>query len=255
MAKIIEARDLSLAFGDGAARVPVLGGFSLFVERGEFVALVGSSGVGKSTVLRILAGLIRAGSGTVRVFAAPEPGRRPVALVFQEARLLPWRRVVDNVVLGLEGLDVDREERRRRAGAVLEIVGLGGFGQRWPHELSGGQRQRVGIARALAVDPEVLLMDEPFGAVDAITRQILQDELLRIWRETHKSILFVTHDIEEAVYLADRVALMAGAPARVTQEYAITEPRPRKREQSAFQRKVEEVRLGLSETFAAGLGI
>ncbi len=176
-------------------------------------------------------------------------------MVFQEARLMPWRSVSDNVALGLEGLTVSAAERDRRIADALQLVGLADYGTRWAHELSGGQRQRFGIARGLAVDPDLLMMDEPFGALDAITRQTLQDELLRIWGETGKSILFVTHDIDEAVYLGDRVLLLGGTPARVVRSYNAEAPRPRSRDGEEVGRIGTQVKADLSSLFDEGGGI
>jgi NitT/TauT family transport system ATP-binding protein len=257
MAAIVEIDSLAAAFDKRgeAAGPPVFAGVSLTIERGEFVALVGASGAGKSTLLRIIADLMPVREGTVRKTMRESPDRRPIAMVFQEARLMPWRRVRDNVAFGLEGLKVSADERNRRIDDVLRLVGLADYGDRWPYELSGGQRQRVGIARALAVDPDLLLMDEPFGALDAITRQSLQDELLRIWHETGKSVLFVTHDIDEAVYLGDRVLLLGGSPATITQSYDIAAGRPRRRDQIQVTEAVSQVKRGLSQTFEGGAGI
>jgi len=224
----------------------VLRDFSLAIGKGEFIAIVGASGVGKSTLLRVVAGLIRPKEGTVARDSDPRPGTRPYGLVFQDARLLPWRRVRANVEFGLEGLGLPRAERRRRADEALALVGLTDKADRWPHQLSGGQRQRVAIARALAVDPELLLMDEPFGALDAITRQTLQDELLDLWRRTGKTILFVTHDIEEAVYLADRVVLLAGSPATVRSEDRPRAARPRRRDDADARDLADRIRDRLS---------
>ncbi len=221
MAAVIETSDLAAAFPDGHAGI-VVESINVVVATGELVTLVGASGAGKSTLLRIIAGLLKPAAGAFRVNVPNDPSRRPFALVFQEARLFPWRTVADNVHLGLEGLELNKSAQQERVDSALELVGLSGFSGRWPYQLSGGQRQRVGIARALAVEPALLLMDEPFGALDAITRQGLQDELLRIWRETGKSILFVTHDIEEAVYLGQRVLLLGGAPARILETFDVT---------------------------------
>ena len=172
-------------------------------------------------------------------------------MVFQSANLMPWRRVRDNITLGLEGIDVSDEIKRERVRWTLDLVGLGDYEDRWPYQLSGGQRQRIGIARGLAVDPDILLMDEPFGALDAITRTALQDELLRIWQETGKSILFVTHDIEEAVFLGDRVLLLGDKPAHIVNEYRIDIDRAERRESDAFPRQVAEVRGGLEDAIRA----
>jgi len=257
MAAIVEIDNLAAAFdakGEPAGP-PVFAHLNLTIERGEFVTLVGPSGAGKSTLLRIIADLMPAREGSVRKAMRETPDRRPIAMVFQEARLMPWRRVRDNVAFGLEGLKVGAEERNRRIDEVLRLVGLADYGNRWPYELSGGQRQRVGIARALAVDPDLLLMDEPFGALDAITRQTLQDELLRIWHETGKSVLFVTHDIDEAVYLGDRVLLLGGTPATITQSYDIAAGRPRRRDHAQVTEAVSRVKRGLSQSFEGGAGI
>ncbi|MHB2166185.1 ABC transporter ATP-binding protein [Alsobacter sp. R-9] len=228
MEGVIDIRGLSLAFERDGQRTQVLEGLDLVVERGSFVAVVGASGVGKSTLLRVLMGLAKASAGTVALGTRSKE-RQPLALVFQDARLLPWRRVADNVSFGLEGRGLSRAERRERALRALAIVGLADLAGRWPHQLSGGQRQRVSLARALAVEPEVLLMDEPFSALDAITRETLQDELTRIQAVTGTTILFVTHDIEEAAYLADRVVVLAGSPGHVVADHRIEASRPRRR--------------------------
>lgn len=243
MATVIRTRDLAVSF-DG--HTPIFEGLNLAVEEGEFVTVVGVSGAGKSTLLRVIADLIPPFRGSVSVeHPRQDPTRRQTAMVFQAANLMPWRTVDRNITLGLEGIQVGEEVKRERIQWTLKLVGLEGYGNRWPYQLSGGQRQRIGIARALAVDPDILLMDEPFGALDAITRTGLQGELLRIWRETGKSILFVTHDIEEAVYLGDRVVLLGDKPGRIVREYPITIERETRRESAEFVRKVEEVRAGL----------
>lgn len=211
----------------------VLENIDLELARGDFVALVGQSGSGKSTLLRIIAGLLPAAHGHVHVEAPLVPEARSIGIVFQDPRLLPWRRVLGNVEYGLEGLVKDRGERRRRASAALELVGLSDFATRWPHELSGGQQQRVGIARALTVRPSLLLMDEPFGALDPATRHDLQDQLLEIWKKTGTTIVFVTHDIDEAVYLADLVIVLGGSPAHIVSELNVERARPRARPHNA----------------------
>ncbi len=246
MAKVIETQGLGVAFGEGGASSIVFEDLDFSAERGEFVTLVGISGVGKSTLLRVIADLIPPVAGTVKVTPAAGGARRPIAMVFQAALLMPWRNVADNITLGLEGTEVSKTDRQQRLERTLELVGLSGFGDRWPYQLSGGQQQRVGIARALAVDPDILLMDEPFGALDAITRAALQDELLRIWRETGKSILFVTHDIEEAAYLGDRVLLLGGKPAHIIDQFALQTDRAGRRESAEYLRAVEGVKAGLT---------
>jgi NitT/TauT family transport system ATP-binding protein len=242
MATVIHTEDLAVSF-DGVTAV--FEKLNLAIEKGEFVTLVGVSGAGKSTLLRVIADLIPAFRGTVRVDTPIDPARRAIAMVFQAANLMPWRRVADNITLGLEGLEVSAELKQERVRWTLDLVGLSDYAERWPYQLSGGQRQRIGIARGLAVDPDILLMDEPFGALDAITRNALQDELLRIWKETGKSILFVTHDIEEAVYLGDRVLLLGDTPAHIINEYSVDIDRAERRESAAFLREVEKVRAGL----------
>lgn len=242
---VITIEGLSLAYERDGARNVILADLDLSVARGEFVVIVGESGVGKSTVLRVLIGLARPSSGTVRL--ATRPGcRTPMALVFQDARLLPWRRVAANVAFGLEGSGLTRAQRRAKAHEMLALVGLSDLAQRWPHQLSGGQRQRVAIARALAVDPDVLLMDEPFSALDSLTREGLQDELQRIQAQTGKTILFVTHDIDEAVTLADRVVVLAGSPGRVAADMTIDVPRPRLRRDGALLQAARQLRAELS---------
>ena len=242
MATVIHTENLAVSF-DGVT--PVFEGLDLSIEKGEFVTLVGVSGAGKSTLLRVIADLIPAFRGSVKVDTPDDPTRRAIAMVFQAANLMPWRRVRDNITLGLEGIDVSDELKAERVRSTLDLVGLSDYADRWPYQLSGGQRQRIGIARGLAVDPDILLMDEPFGALDAITRNALQDELLRIWKETGKSILFVTHDIEEAVYLGDRVLLLGDEPAHIINEYHIGIERSERRESETFLREVEKVRNGL----------
>ncbi len=201
---------------------------NLAVESGEFVTIVGPSGCGKSTLLMLIASLLRATNGTVKLngkeVAAPGPDR---ALVFQDFALLPWRTVLKNVEIGLELQRVPVARRRDIARKYIEMVGLSAFEMHYPHQLSGGMRQRVGIARALSVDPEVLLMDEPFGALDAQIRQVMGLELLHIWERDRKTILFVTHDIDEAIYLADRIVVMSASPGRVIREIKVELPRPR----------------------------
>lgn len=222
--------------------VQALEGVSFDVDTGEFVCLVGASGSGKTTLFRIIAGLEESTTGTVYLGGDPVEGPGPnLGLVFQEYHLFPWRTVSGNVGFGLEKQGVDREKRKQRVRELLELVGLDGFADSYPRDLSGGMKQRVALARALAVDPDLLLMDEPFGAVDAQTKRMLQDELLEIWSETGKTILFVTHDVEEAVKLADRVIVMATNPGRIREIVEIETERPRSRSDTSFGEYYERI--------------
>ena len=250
MAAVIETKNLAVAFGEGDSREIIFQNVNISIEEGEFVTLVGVSGAGKSTMLRVISDLIHPLEGSIEVNTVHMPDRRPIAMVFQAANLMPWRTIAENICLGLEGIEIGEEEKQKRIDSTLDLIGLPDIADRWPYQLSGGQRQRIGIARALAVDPDVLLMDEPFGSLDAITRTGLQDELLRIWKETKKSILFVTHDIEEAVYLGDRVLLLGGKPAEIIKEYPITLDRGERREGQAFLKQVEKIKAGLHEAIA-----
>ena len=212
----------------GRARVPALAGISLDIDAGEFVTVVGQSGCGKTTLLKILAGVIPRSSGRVSLRGRPVDGpSRDIGIVFQDPVLLPWRTVLHNVLLPAQVLRLDRRGSRERAQALLKLVALDGFEDKYPHELSGGMRQRVAIARALVHDPSLLLMDEPFGALDAMTREFMNLELLRIWRQSGKTIIFVTHSIPEAVFLADRVVVMSARPGRVQEIVSVDLPRPR----------------------------
>ncbi len=198
------------------------------VRRGEFVSIVGPSGCGKTTLLKILAGLIPRTEGTTSIAGRNVDRPLPeVGMVFQAATLLPWRTIIDNVMVPAEIQKLDRKKHRARAQELLELVGLTGFENKYPYELSGGMQQRAGICRALVHDPAVLLMDEPFGALDAMTREYMNVELLRIWRESQATIVLVTHSIPEAVFLSDRVIVMSPRPGRIAEIMEIDIPRPR----------------------------
>lgn len=224
---VLRLNALTHSFPD--ASKPVFEAIDLKIRRGEFVAIVGGSGVGKSTLLRCAAGLIDPSSGDVQLDIPQVTGSRRRAIVFQDGRLLPWRTIAGNIEFGLEDLELSKSQKRERIADMLSLTMLDELADRWPHQISGGQMQRTGIARALAVKPALLLMDEPFSAVDALTRQVLQDELLRIWRAAGPAVLFVTHDIHEAILLADRILVLGGSPASVALEKHIHLPRPRVR--------------------------
>jgi NitT/TauT family transport system ATP-binding protein len=214
--------------GQKASLLPVLRQLSFDVYENEVVSLIGESGCGKTTLLRIVQGLVRLDSGTILVDGKRVEGPgRDRGFVFQQATLLPWRTARQNIEFGLELQKVDRAARTRRARELLELVGLGAAGEQFPHQLSGGMQQRIGLARALAIDPAILLMDEPFSALDAQNREVLQQELLRIQRSTGKTILFVTHDLDEAIYLSDRIIVMGAKPGRIKRVIDVPFDRPR----------------------------
>jgi len=227
----LEAQEVRLEYGAprGDGRLLALDGVSLKVMDGEFVSIVGPSGCGKTTFLAVVDGLIPATAGRIlvdgRIVEEPGPDR---AVVFQDASLLPWRNVLGNVVYGLECRGMKARAARERAQRYIDLVGLSGFEQHYPHALSGGMQQRVNLARALAMDPQVLLMDEPFAALDAQTRELMQEELLQIWLKARKTVLFITHQIDEAIYLADRVVVFSGRPGRVKEIVEVAIERPRR---------------------------
>jgi NitT/TauT family transport system ATP-binding protein len=212
----IEIKDACKNYVQDGREFTALDHVSLDIEKGEFICLLGPSGCGKSTLLNALAGFEKVNSGSVKIndkeVTAPSINN---ITIFQNYGLLPWRNVLKNVELGLESKKVPKAERAAAAKKYLELVGLSGYEKRYPKQLSGGQQQRVAIARGLAVDPDIIFMDEPFGALDAITRMKLQEDILRISREEKKTIIFVTHDIEEAVFLADRIVVMMADPGRI----------------------------------------
>jgi NitT/TauT family transport system ATP-binding protein len=230
--------NVSHRFHNRGAEVTALQSVSFEAQPGEFICLVGPSGCGKSTILRILAGLLQPTSGKV-VFGAGVSGARPkTALVFQEHGVFPWMTVRENIAFGLEMHGVPRAEREARADALLHDVGLSGFAASYPQELSVGMRQRVGVARAFISEVQLLLMDEPFGALDALTRRTMQEELLRLWRQHRHTLVFVTHDVDEAAALADRIIVFSRRPATVLQEFSLPSDRPR----GPSARRIPEVR-------------
>jgi NitT/TauT family transport system ATP-binding protein len=244
----ISVRDVAKTFPvrTAPAQIAAIDGVSFDVRRGEFLVLVGPSGCGKSTLLDLIAGLTTPAAGEVLVDGRPITGPGlDRGVVFQQYALFPWRTAQANVEFGLEVKGFNRRQRAERARAVLDLVGLEQFGDRYPHQLSGGMKQRVAIARSLAYEPDVLLMDEPYAALDAQTRESLQEELLRIWRRTGTTIVFITHGIDEAVYLGERVAVMTSRPGRIKQfvDVRLDDPEPGEdpRSTPAFMAKRHEI--------------
>ncbi|MGA2914174.1 MAG: ABC transporter ATP-binding protein [Methanoregula sp.] len=229
-------RDLNQSFPrDDGSRLVVLDHLSFEVQDKEFVCILGSSGCGKTTLLRLIAGLDEAQAGSIILDGEEIRGPNPkVGMVFQEYSLFPWRTVIDNIAFGLEMKGMGKEERYRIAEKYLDLVNLSQFRTSYPSELSGGMRQRVAVTRALALDPVLLLMDEPFGALDAQTRNMLQKELLEIWEKTKKTIIFITHSVDEAVFLADRIIVLTPRPGRICQIFPIELKRPRDRTSVEF---------------------
>ena len=216
----LSIRNVQKVYGSNGTAITAVDNVSLEIADGQFISLIGPSGCGKSTLLSMIAGFDAVSAGTITGIGQP-------AMVFQEAALFPWRTIRDNVAFGLQMRGMGKAERRERAEEALRMVHLGRFANSYPHELSGGMRQRAAIARALVIDPGVLLMDEPFGALDAQTRSLLQGELLSVWEHTHKTVVFVTHSLEEALSLSDRVILMSARPGRVLGDFVVDAPRPR----------------------------
>lgn len=227
MSTKIIAQDVVKTYPSKIGDVMAIDNFSLTVEEGEFVCIVGPSGSGKSTFLRILAGLIPLTSGSVEIIPGDDPDKPLNSMVFQEYAIYPWKKVIDNVAFGLQMRGMPRKARNKIAMEWLTRVGLRKFAEYYPAQLSGGMKQRVSIARALANDPEVLLMDEPLGALDAQTRTVLQDELMRIWEEQRKTVVYITHSLDEAILLGDRVVIMTAQPGRHKATFEIDIPRPR----------------------------
>jgi len=255
----LELRNISMQFSRRGQTFEALRDVSLQVEAGEFISIVGASGCGKTTLLRIVDGLRPPTRGEVWVDGRPVDRPGPDrGFVFQQDGLFPWRTIIDNVIFGLEVQGKSKGEARKRADTLLRLVGLNGFEQHFPHELSGGMRQRANLARALTIDPDVLLMDEPFASLDAQTREIMQSELLRIWRSNRKTVLFVTHQIDEAVYLADRVVVMTSRPGQVKAVVDVAIPRPRDlsvKRTPRFLELVDEIWKMIEEEVKAALHI
>ncbi len=239
---LLEVDGLSVVYERAGTRTTALDNVSLTVEDGEFVCVVGASGCGKTTLLRTIDGLIAPTSGEVRVTGrTAHPRQGDMAVVFQQDSLYPWRTVLANVRFGLDICHRRSAASDARSRECLELVGLSGAEDRYPHELSGGMRQRVNLARAFAVDPALLLMDEPFAALDAQTREVMQTELLDIWMKQRKTVMFITHQLDEAVLLADRVIVMSAHPGRVREEIPIDIPRPRNLETKRGEKFVQYV--------------
>ncbi len=237
----VQITDVTKTFGKGSNEVVALDGVSLSVAPGEFVCLIGASGCGKSTLLSLVAGLDAPTAGTIST------GGRRVGFMFQEPALFPWLTAVQNVELPLRANGVSKAERRQRARDLLDSVHLAGFADKRPHELSGGMRQRVALARALAQDADVLLMDEPFGALDAMTRDLLHELLEGIWRRQGFSVLFVTHEVREAVRLGDRVVLLSSRPGRVLENFDVAAERPRGIDSGETVERALEIKARLNE--------
>jgi NitT/TauT family transport system ATP-binding protein len=241
-------RRVTVAFAlSGGGSYPAVAATDLAVGAHEFVAIVGPTGCGKSTLLNLAAGLLAPSSGEVSVLGAPLTGLNMAAgYLFQQDAVMPWKTARDNVAIGLEVVGIARAEAVKRAQAWLERVGLGAFGERYPHQLSGGQRKRVGLAQVLIRGPKILLMDEPFGPLDAQTRQIMGNLLLELWAQDRKAVLFVTHDLEEAIALADRVIIMSAGPAaRIIGEHAIDLARPRDASEVRLLPRFHELHKGI----------
>jgi NitT/TauT family transport system ATP-binding protein len=240
---ILTLRNVSKFFGDadnGSEQVVAINDVSFDVSAGELFSIIGPSGCGKSTLLRIIGGLLAASSGELTVGSDKVNGPHPwLGMVFQEESTFPWRTTLGNVEFGLEMRGVSQDQRRQKSREMIRLVGLSGFEERYPSELSGGMKQRVAIARALVLEPKILLMDEPFGALDALTRSVMQDFLLEIWEEERKTALLVTHDIDEAIYLADRTVVMTAHPGRIREVIDVDLPRPRRYEMRSLPRFIE----------------
>lgn len=250
-------KNITKIFPSRQGDVAALEDLNFSVGDEEFVCIVGPSGCGKSTILRLIASLVQPDSGEIFFGDASRPGQLRTAMVFQSQGLFPWMNVLDNVAFGLEMQGVDKKTRHAQARDFLEKVGLKNFLGVFPHTLSGGMRQRVAILRAFLADPEILLMDEPFGMLDAQTRIVMQEELLNIWQERRHTVVYITHDIEEAIFLGDRILVMSGRPGKILANIPVDFPRPRKRD--SILEQVTEIRLHiwdmLRDEVARDLGV
>lgn len=245
---VIEIVDVKKKYTVDSETLQVLGGLSLSIQPGEFLSIVGLSGCGKSTLLRLIIGLDQDYEGEIRVGGAVVKGTSlDRGIVFQDHRLFPWLSVRENVGLGLTNSTWSEDEKQRTVQEHIELVGLGGFENAYPHQLSGGMAQRAAIARGLVNRPSILLLDEPFGALDALTRANLQQELQRIWQTEKISMVLVTHDVEEAVYLGDRVVVLQPRPGRIERLVDVDVPHPRDREDRRLKQLVDEVRSAIVE--------
>jgi NitT/TauT family transport system ATP-binding protein len=236
-----------------ADRIRALENINLTINDGELVCILGPSGCGKSTLLEIAAGLLESSEGDVLLNNEIQHGINPaIGVVFQDPALFPWRSVRDNVAFGLEIMGIDRAQRYAKAAAAIELVGLAGMEGKYPHQLSGGMRQRAGLARTLAANPDVILMDEPFSAVDHLTRINLQEEIIRIWQKQKKTIVFITHDVGEAVYLSTRVVLLSPRPGRIQDIFEVQRSHPRERNDPALINIVEKIYMEINNPSASG---
>ncbi len=253
MPPAVELVQVSVAFGAGAARYVAVEGVDLTFAPGEFVAIVGPTGCGKSTLLNVVAGLLKPAAGVARVQGADVAGiSRACGYLFQQDALMPWKTARDNVAVALEPQGVPQGEAQARAQSWLKRVGLAAFGERYPHQLSGGQRKRVALAQMLIRDPQILLMDEPFGPLDAQTRALMGDLLLSLWSADRKAVLFVTHDLEEAISLADRVIVMSAGPrAKIVADRPIDLPRPREANEIRLDPKFHAIQRAIWEDLRA----
>ena len=244
----VELKNISKRYSNEAGEeTTALENISLTIKDGEFICVLGPSGCGKSTLLEIMAGLLPRSEGELLLDGKPQSGTsRDIGVVFQDSSLFPWRSIHKNVEFGLEIAGISRSEREQKVQRAIETVGLSGFENKYPHQLSGGMRQRAGLARTLVNDPRFILMDEPFSAVDHLTRLTLQDEIVRIWLQEKKTILFITHDVAEAVYLANRVVLLSPRPGHIRRIFDVPTEHPRDRRDPKLLEVVEKIYIALN---------